>query len=108
MSIERPYRRCNTACNRFAGSRLHVIVAYCPRSPGCVGSGRVFPSCALKRRWNCEPGRIVMNVKKLWPVTKGALTEFGKDKVLRLAAALAYYSIFSLAPLVIIVISVAG
>src|SRR3954471_17437054 len=49
-----------------------------------------------------------MKVKMLGPVTKGAFQEFGKDKVLRLAAALAYYSIFSLAPLVIIVISIAG
>jgi len=48
-----------------------------------------------------EKNFVVMNVKRLWAVTKEAFQEFGKDKVLRLAAALAYYSIFSLAPLVI-------
>lgn len=49
-----------------------------------------------------------MNIKVFGRVTKGAASEFGKDKVLRLSAALAYYSIFSIAPLVIIIISVAG
>src|SRR5436190_2206896 len=49
-----------------------------------------------------------MNAKMLWRVTKGAYEEFNEDKVLRLSGALAYYALFSLAPLVIIVISIAG
>lgn len=49
-----------------------------------------------------------MNVKSIGHVFKGAFAEFGEDKVLRLSAALAYYALFSIAPLVIIVISVAG
>lgn len=49
-----------------------------------------------------------MNGKMLLRVTKGAYNEFNEDKVLRLSGALAYYALFSLAPLVIIVISVAG
>ena len=49
-----------------------------------------------------------MAIKKLGKVFKGAFHEFGEDKVLRLSAALAYYALFSLAPLVIIVIAVVG
>ena len=49
-----------------------------------------------------------MNAKMLWGVSKGAFHEFVEDKVMRLSAALAYYALFSMAPLVIIVISIAG
>jgi membrane protein len=41
-------------------------------------------------------------------LVKQTLKDFAEDKALRLSAALAYYSIFSLAPLLIIVISVTG
>src|SRR6185436_17445078 len=49
-----------------------------------------------------------MKVKRLGGVFKETVHEFGEDKVLRLSAALAYYALFSLAPLVIIVIAIAG
>ena len=39
---------------------------------------------------------------------KQAFTEFGDDKAQRLGAALAYYTIFSLAPLLLIAIAIAG
>src|SRR3954471_13600762 len=52
--------------------------------------------------------RMLMNAKMLWGVSKGAFHEFVEDKVMRLSAALAYYALFSMAPLVIIVISIAG
>jgi membrane protein len=41
-------------------------------------------------------------------LVKETATEFGNDKAPRLAAALAYYAIFSLAPLLVITIAVAG
>lgn len=47
-------------------------------------------------------------MKKFWPLIKQTLKEFGEDKVLRLSAALAYYSLFSIAPLLLIVIMIAG
>src|SRR6266516_587926 len=50
----------------------------------------------------------LMKLKFARDVLKGSLTEFGEDKAMRLAAALAYYSVFSLAPLLIIAIGVAG
>jgi membrane protein len=43
-----------------------------------------------------------------WQILKGTVSEFMEDNVLRLAAALAYYAMFSLGPLLVIVIAVAG
>lgn len=46
--------------------------------------------------------------KSVIDLLKGTFKEFGEDKVPRLAAALAYYTIFSLGPLLLIAISIAG
>src|SRR4051812_34093033 len=45
---------------------------------------------------------------KAWSLTKEAFHEWSQDNVSRLAAALAYYTIFSVAPLLVILISVVG
>jgi membrane protein len=47
-------------------------------------------------------------VKKYLALFKQTFTEFGEDKAPRLGAALAYYTIFSLAPLLMIAIAIAG
>ncbi len=47
-------------------------------------------------------------MKRTFELFKQAFTEFGEDKAQRLGAALAYYTIFSLAPLLLIAISIAG
>jgi membrane protein len=47
-------------------------------------------------------------VKKAWRLLKETFTEWNEDKASQMAAALAYYTVFSLAPLLIIVIAVAG
>lgn len=44
----------------------------------------------------------------LWKTLRQTGSEFFEDKVPRLSAALAYYSIFSLAPLLLIAVSIAG
>lgn len=44
----------------------------------------------------------------VWQVLKQAFTEFGNDSVTKLAASLAYYTVFSIGPLILIIISVAG
>src|SRR5438094_418568 len=49
-----------------------------------------------------------MAPKRIWSLFKSAFDEWSEDKVPRLGAALAYYAIFSLAPLLIIAIGVAG
>src|SRR5262245_51213617 len=49
-----------------------------------------------------------MNFKIAFDLLKDTFREWQEDKAARLAAALAYYTIFSLAPLVIIVLGVIG
>jgi membrane protein len=44
----------------------------------------------------------------MWELVKETYSDWSEDKASRLAAALAYYTIFSIAPLVIIVIAIAG
>lgn len=47
-------------------------------------------------------------LRTTWQVAKGALLQFMEHKAMQLGAALAFYAIFSLAPILIIVIAVAG
>ncbi|BAY69023.1 YihY/virulence factor BrkB family protein [Anabaena sp. FACHB-709] len=49
-----------------------------------------------------------MNLKAIWQLFQEAFQEWNDDKASRLAAALAYYTVFSIAPLLIIVIAIAG
>jgi membrane protein len=49
-----------------------------------------------------------MSIRSLPGLFKSALREFSEDKAPRLAAALAYYSLFSIAPLLVISIAIAG
>ncbi len=55
-----------------------------------------------------EKSRSKMNVKDIIPLIKNTFTEWSEDKASRLAAALAYYTIFSIPPLLIIAIAIAG
>jgi membrane protein len=49
-----------------------------------------------------------MNRKLLWATTTETVNEFFQDRVMRLAAATAYYAIFSIGPLLVLSIGVAG
>src|SRR5437667_9496414 len=49
-----------------------------------------------------------MRWQPILPTLKQAVSDFSEDKAPRLGAALAYYSIFSLAPLLIIAIGIAS
>lgn len=44
--------------------------------------------------------------KTLWQVLKDSFTGFGNDKITKLSGSLAYYTIFSMAPLLIVIISI--
>src|SRR5829696_2228070 len=44
----------------------------------------------------------------VWKSLKDAFTGFGDDKVTKLSASLAYYTVFSLAPLMIVIIAICG
>ncbi|TFF40322.1 YihY/virulence factor BrkB family protein [Mucilaginibacter psychrotolerans] len=47
-------------------------------------------------------------LKHLWKVLVATFSAFGSDNGLKLSASLAYYTVFSLAPLLILIISLAG
>jgi len=47
-------------------------------------------------------------MKKIWALIKRTFAEWSEDKAARLAAALSYYTIFSIPPLLVIVIAIAG
>ncbi|MGE5681920.1 MAG: YihY/virulence factor BrkB family protein [Bacillota bacterium] len=49
-----------------------------------------------------------MNFKEIWSFIKQLFSEYSENKVPKLGASLAYYTIFSIAPLLIIAIAVAG
>ena len=49
-----------------------------------------------------------LQLKDLFPLLKDTFTAFGETKCARLAAALSYYTIFSIAPILIVVISIAA
>ena len=49
-----------------------------------------------------------MNLKALWMLIKDNFVQWFDDNPLQLAAALAYYTLFSMAPLLLIAIAVAG
>jgi membrane protein len=49
-----------------------------------------------------------VRLKTIFTLLKETVDEWNKDKVSRLAAALAYYTVFSLSPLLIIAIAIAG
>ena len=50
----------------------------------------------------------VMNLKGLWTLIKDTFAQWSADNPFQLAAALAYYTLFSMAPLLMIAIAVAG
>ncbi|HUP09925.1 MAG TPA: YihY/virulence factor BrkB family protein, partial [Caldimonas sp.] len=49
-----------------------------------------------------------MNLKQAWPLVKQAVSSWSDDYAPSMGAAIAYYTVFSIAPLLLIVISVAG
>lgn len=49
-----------------------------------------------------------LSIKGLWQLLKASFNGFGDDKVLKLSAALAYYTVFSIGPMIIIIIYLAG
>ena len=63
--------------------------------------GQFFARVIKKNRM-----RKKFTVKGLWKVLKESFTGFSEDKVLKLSGAVAYYTIFSMAPLLIVIIFV--
>jgi membrane protein len=49
-----------------------------------------------------------MSLRSIWSLLKETVAEWQRDKVDQMAAALAYYTLFSIAPLLVIAVAVAG
>lgn len=49
-----------------------------------------------------------LSVKGIWEVLKNAFTGFSDDKVTKLSGSLAYYTVFSMGPLLVVIISLCG
>src|SRR6185437_625996 len=49
-----------------------------------------------------------ITVKSMWEILKNSFKGFGNDNVTVLSSSLAYYTVFSMAPLLIIIISLSG
>ena len=93
-----------------------------PDNRSVTGYGRTEPPLptGLHRREKRPPGSAALqrdekpaeHVAPLdpswWGITKGAVNQWVAHKDARLGAALAYYSVFSLGPLIVIAIAVAG
>ncbi len=55
----------------------------------------------------CE-NRVVLSPRMIWTLLRDAAADWSEDKAPRLGAALAYYTALSLAPLLLVVIGIAG
>jgi membrane protein len=55
-----------------------------------------------------RPGKAVLTSDRLWAVLEAAFASWWNDNVPRMGAALAYYTLFSLAPILIVAIAIAG
>src|SRR5690242_21713928 len=51
---------------------------------------------------------MIPHVKSLWSLAKESVSQWSDDYAASMGAALAYYTIFSIAPLIVIAIAVAG
>jgi len=82
-------------------------------------AGEVIPSAKLRERESVEGGAEEHNekgdggTKKLtwkgiWEILKNAVEGFGDHKVTKLSGSLAYYTVFSMAPLLVVIISLCG
>ena len=49
-----------------------------------------------------------ISIKGIWQVLKESFTGFGQDNVTKLSGSLAYYTVFSLGPLLVVIISLCG
>jgi membrane protein len=67
-----------------------------------------IPAWALQRCRIAYRRVAQMNVKQAWALTKQSISSWSDDYAPSMGAALSYYTLFSITPLLVIVISVAG
>jgi hypothetical protein len=73
-----------------------------PASIAAAGTSEMRRRCR-----NCSPGGIAM-FAKLTGLVKASVLAFSEDGALTYGAAIAYYTVFSIAPVLLIVIAIAG
>ena len=49
-----------------------------------------------------------MKTEDVWPLVKESFVQFGNDKAARMGASLAYYTVFAIGPLLVVVIAISG
>lgn len=81
---------------------LGMVVSWGLFPRGTTPRVRIYPHATFWGQHQCYAA------KKNWPLLKTTFSEFGEDKVLQLSAALAYYAMFSLGPLLVIAVGLAG
>ncbi|HSI12251.1 MAG TPA: YihY/virulence factor BrkB family protein [Chthoniobacter sp.] len=73
-----------------------------------MGIGPVSEACRRSGNGERMKGMIAPAKPGIFSIFKQAMTQWSDNNALRLSAALAYYSIFSIAPLIVIAIAIAG
>src|SRR5690606_14625048 len=67
------------------------------------------PSPCVETRLNpTNPGADMIRPGEAWQMVKTAAADWSEDKAPQLSAAITYYAIFSIAPLLVIAIAIAG
>lgn len=94
----------------FAGSPFRPPVSRSPAAPYAAAPGAASrgESALARPRTKGKKTNPPMNFRAVLNLLKETYAEFSRDNAMRLAAALAYYTIFSIAPLLVICISIAG
>ena len=49
-----------------------------------------------------------VSLKGIWEILKNSFAGFGQDNVTKLSGSLAYYTVFSMGPLLVVIISLCG
>ncbi len=55
-----------------------------------------------------KPQKAKLSFKSLWQILKGTGSDFSNSRIMRMSAALAYYTVFSIAPMLILIISLSA
>src|SRR5262249_3795018 len=94
------------------------VATYSPGEHLSFRSGQTALSNHLDRPWLAHrlheelqpvaPGRRPMKLKTAYELLQQTFSEWSADNAPRLGAALAYYTVFSIAPLLLIAIAIAG
>src|SRR5438128_1705132 len=95
-------RRRRALISRRRGERVPAASAPSAIRPAC---GAWHPKKWWARPLHCSANRRAMRV---WDFVKETFSEWSEDRAPRMGAALAYYTVFSLAPVLVIAIGVAG